>query len=61
MRDDGQHPTRHLPGIPDYPLRPPTVARATIGPNSVAVTNDGTHNVFVAVMWDQGIWRYVEP
>jgi hypothetical protein len=36
-------------------------AGLTIGPNSVAVTNDGTHNVFVAVMWDQGIWRYVEP
>jgi photosystem II stability/assembly factor-like uncharacterized protein len=33
----------------------------TIGPNSVAVTNDGSHFIFVAVMWDQGIWRYVEP
>jgi hypothetical protein len=33
----------------------------TIGPNSVAVSNDGQHAVFVAVMWDQGIWRYVEP
>jgi hypothetical protein len=33
----------------------------TIGPNSVAVTNDGAHSIFVAVMWDQGIWRYVEP
>jgi photosystem II stability/assembly factor-like uncharacterized protein len=33
----------------------------TIGPNSVAVSNDGQHSVFVAVMWDQGIWRYVEP
>jgi photosystem II stability/assembly factor-like uncharacterized protein len=33
----------------------------TIGPNSVAVTFDGVHHVFVAVMWDQGIWRYVEP
>jgi hypothetical protein len=32
-----------------------------IGPNSVVVTSDGTHSVFVAVMWDQGIWRYVEP
>jgi hypothetical protein len=32
-----------------------------IGPNSVAVTNDGSHSIFVAVMWDQGIWRYVEP
>jgi hypothetical protein len=32
-----------------------------IGPNSVVVANDGSHYVFVAVMWDQGIWRYVEP
>jgi hypothetical protein len=32
-----------------------------IGPNSVVVTSDGSHFVFVAVMWDQGIWRYVEP
>lgn len=32
-----------------------------IGPNSVAATNDGAHHIFVAVMWDQGIWRYVEP
>jgi photosystem II stability/assembly factor-like uncharacterized protein len=31
-----------------------------IGPNSVAVTNDGTHDIAVAVMWDQGIWRYIE-
>jgi hypothetical protein len=54
----------------DYETAPPpgmtwstgTVpAELTIGPNSVAVTFDGTHHVFVAVMWDQGIWRYVEP
>ncbi len=32
-----------------------------IGPNSVVVTNDGTNSVFVALMWDQGLWRYVEP
>jgi photosystem II stability/assembly factor-like uncharacterized protein len=32
-----------------------------IGPNGVAVTNDGVHNVFVGLMWDQGLWRYVEP
>ena len=31
-----------------------------IGPNSVVVSYDGAHYVFVAVMWDQGIWRYVE-
>jgi hypothetical protein len=32
-----------------------------IGPNSVVVTNDGSHYVFVGLMWDQGLWRYVEP
>jgi hypothetical protein len=36
-------------------------AELVIGPNSVAVTYDGSHYVFVAVMWAQGIWRYVEP
>jgi hypothetical protein len=36
-------------------------AALTIGPNSVAVAYDGAHYVFLAVMWDQGIWRYVEP
>jgi photosystem II stability/assembly factor-like uncharacterized protein len=41
---------------------PATVPDAlTIGPNSVVVTSDGTHNVFVALMWDLGLWRYVEP
>jgi photosystem II stability/assembly factor-like uncharacterized protein len=32
-----------------------------IGPNSVAVTSDGNHNIFVGLMWDQGLWRYIEP
>lgn len=32
-----------------------------IGPNSLVVASDGTHQVFVGVMWAQGIWRYVEP
>ena len=32
-----------------------------MGPNSLVVTNDGTHQVFVGLMWDQGLWRYVEP
>jgi hypothetical protein len=31
------------------------------GPNSVAVTSDGTHAVFVGSMWATGLWRYVEP
>lgn len=32
-----------------------------IGPNSLVVTSDGKHTVFVGVMWALGIWRYVEP
>jgi hypothetical protein len=31
------------------------------GPNSVAVTSDGTHAVFIGSMWATGLWRYVEP
>jgi hypothetical protein len=32
-----------------------------IGPNSVVVTSDNTgRSIFVALMWDQGLWRYVE-
>jgi hypothetical protein len=32
-----------------------------IGPNSLVVTNDGTHSIFVGAMWSVGIWIYVEP
>lgn len=32
-----------------------------IGPNSMAVAHNGTHNVFVGLMWAEGLWRYVEP
>jgi hypothetical protein len=32
-----------------------------IGPNTVAVANNGIHNVFVGLMWAEGLWRYVEP
>jgi hypothetical protein len=38
-----------------------TPAALNLGPNSVAVTYDGTHYVFTAVMWSLGVWRYVEP
>lgn len=31
------------------------------GPNSVAVTSDGTHSIMVGSMWATGLWRYVEP
>jgi hypothetical protein len=32
-----------------------------IGPNSIVVTNDGTHSIVVGAMWAAGIWIYVEP
>ena len=32
-----------------------------IGPNSMVVTSDGVHNIFVGAMWAEGLWRYVEP
>jgi hypothetical protein len=31
------------------------------GPNSVAVTSDGTRSIVVGSMWSTGLWRYVEP
>jgi hypothetical protein len=32
-----------------------------IGPNSIVVTSDGTHNIFVGAMWATGMWKYIEP
>ncbi|MBV1862494.1 MAG: hypothetical protein KUG77_28995, partial [Nannocystaceae bacterium] len=32
-----------------------------IGANHIAVTSDGTHNIFVGTMWSTGVWRYIEP
>jgi hypothetical protein len=32
-----------------------------IGPNSMVVTSDGARSIFVGLMWDQGLWRYIEP
>jgi hypothetical protein len=32
-----------------------------IGPNSIVVTSDGTHNIFVGAMWSAGMWKYIEP
>ncbi|HEY1697257.1 MAG TPA: hypothetical protein VGG39_34085 [Polyangiaceae bacterium] len=40
---------------------PATTPGLVIGPNSVAVTSDGTHAIFVGAMWSAGLWRYVEP
>jgi hypothetical protein len=33
----------------------------TQGPGEVAVTNDGTHFIFVGAMYNAGVWRYIEP
>ena len=48
-----------LPG--DTWTEPEVPADLVIGANHVAVTSDGTHDVFVGTMWAAGIWRYVEP
>jgi photosystem II stability/assembly factor-like uncharacterized protein len=39
----------------------PVPADLQMGPNSLVVTSDGRHQIFVGLMWDQGLWRYVEP
>jgi hypothetical protein len=40
---------------------PSVPAALNLGPNSVAVTYDGTHYIFTAVMWSLGLWHYIEP
>jgi len=40
---------------------PDVPAEMIIGANHIAVTSDGTHNIFVGTMWASGMWRYVEP
>ncbi len=51
--------TAPLPGD-DWSM-PPVPAELIIGANHIAVTSDGTHDVFVGTMWSEGVWRYVEP
>jgi photosystem II stability/assembly factor-like uncharacterized protein len=41
--------------------KPAVPAGLNWGPNSVAMTSDGTHSIFVGSMWSTGLWRYVEP
>jgi hypothetical protein len=36
-------------------------AKLNWGPNSVAITSDGTKTIYVGSMWGNGMWRYVEP
>ena len=40
---------------------PVDTGELTLGPSTVTVMNDGTHNIFVGVAWGQGVWRYIEP
>ena len=47
------------PGTDWAPVAVPT--ELEIGPNGVVTTSDGTRNIFVGLMWDQGLWRYIEP
>jgi hypothetical protein len=47
------------PGTTWAPRQVP--ANLDIGASHVAVTSDGTHTIFVGVMWAAGVWRYVEP
>ncbi|MCE9579154.1 MAG: hypothetical protein K8W52_38885 [Deltaproteobacteria bacterium] len=51
--------TAPLPG--DTWTAPATPPALVIGANHVAVTTDGTHDVFVGTMWSTGLWRYVAP
>lgn len=51
--------TAPLPG--DTWSMPEVPAELVIGANHMAVTSDGTHQIFVGTMWSAGIWRYVEP
>lgn len=48
-----------LPGGTEWTFQDSTGLK--IGPNSVAVADDGTHAVIVGLMWAEGLWRYVEP
>ena len=51
-----------LPGTTWTAVTTPAVPAAlNLGPNSVAVTYDGTHYIFTAVMWSLGLWHYIEP
>ncbi|HET6285039.1 MAG TPA: hypothetical protein VFH73_29040 [Polyangia bacterium] len=52
---------RQPAGLGDWSKGPALPDGLVWGPNSVAVTSDGTHAVFVGSMWATGLWRYVEP
>jgi len=55
-----EYQTAPAPGT-DWSMGPALPDGLVWGPNSVAVTSDGTHDIFVGSMWATGLWRYVEP
>jgi hypothetical protein len=42
-------------------VAPGTPSGLTQGSAQITVVNDGTHNIFVGAMWNNGVWRYIEP
>jgi hypothetical protein len=42
-------------------VAPGTPAGMTQGTAGIDVLNDGTHNILVGAMFNNGVWRYVEP
>jgi hypothetical protein len=42
-------------------ISPSVPAGLNQGAAQFCVVNDGTHNVIVGAMWNNGLWRYVEP
>jgi hypothetical protein len=61
LSDGGpNYQTAAQPGT-NWAKGPALPAQLVWGPNSVAVTSDGTHSIFVGSMWATGLWRYVEP
>jgi hypothetical protein len=42
-------------------VSPGTPAGLTQGAAQISVVNDGTHNILVGAMFNNGVWRYIEP
>jgi hypothetical protein len=42
-------------------VMPGTPPGMTQGTAQISVTNDGTSNILVGAMWNNGVWRYIEP
>jgi hypothetical protein len=60
LNDGGpQYQTAPYPG--DTWTKPTLPSGLVWGPNSVAITSDGMHSIYIGSMWATGLWRYVEP